>query len=82
MDLLSNRVWDLFISRIDGKSKGKAWELKVTNGGERVSTYLFFVGLKGWRKQKTVLGERERYKYLPSSQLSDKSQQCRGLSAA
>ena len=35
MELLSNRLWDLFLLMIDGKSKGKDWELKVTNGGER-----------------------------------------------
>ena len=35
VDLLSNRVWDLFLSRIDGEIKEKAWELKVTNREER-----------------------------------------------
>ena len=30
VDLLSNRVWDLFLSRIDGEINGEAWELKVT----------------------------------------------------
>ena len=35
MDLLSNQVWHLFLSRIDGKINGEAWELKVSNGGER-----------------------------------------------
>ena len=33
--LLSNRVWELFLSRIDGEINGEAWELKVTNGGEK-----------------------------------------------
>ena len=35
VDVLSNRVWDLFLSRIDVQFKGNAWELKVTNGEER-----------------------------------------------
>jgi hypothetical protein len=35
MDLLSNRVLEPFLSRIDGAIKRKAWELKVTNGEER-----------------------------------------------
>ena len=35
VDLLSNRVWHFFLSRIDGEINGEAWELKVTNGGER-----------------------------------------------
>ena len=34
VDLLSNRVWHLFLSRIDGEINGEAWELKVTNEGE------------------------------------------------
>jgi hypothetical protein len=35
VDLLSNRVLEPFLSRIDGEINGEAWELKVTNGGER-----------------------------------------------
>ena len=35
VNLLSNRVWHLFLSRIDGEINGEAWKLKVTNGGER-----------------------------------------------
>jgi hypothetical protein len=35
VDLLSNRVLEPFLSRIDGKINGEAWELKVTNEGER-----------------------------------------------
>ena len=35
VDLLSNEVWHLFLSRIDGKINGEAWELKITNRGEK-----------------------------------------------
>jgi len=35
VDLLSNRVWHLFLLRIDEEINGEAWEFKVTNGGER-----------------------------------------------
>ena len=41
-DLLSNRVWDIFLSRIDEEIKGEAWELKVTNGGEREEHFSIF----------------------------------------
>ena len=32
MELLSNRVWDPFSSRIDGEINGFAWRLEVNNG--------------------------------------------------
>jgi hypothetical protein len=41
VDLLSNHFRDLFLSRIDGEINGEAWELKVTNGGERREHFLF-----------------------------------------
>ena len=33
MELLSNRVLDPFLSRIDGEINGFAWGLEVKNGG-------------------------------------------------
>ena len=33
MELLSNRVLDLFPSKIDREINGFAWELEVNNGG-------------------------------------------------
>ena len=66
MDLLSNRVWYLFLSRIDGEINGEVWELKVTNGGEREkSTFQLLHELNSWGSKKNVGGETERYKYLP-----------------
>jgi len=54
MDMLSNLVWDLFLSRIDGEINGEAWELKVTNRGEREkSTFLFFHELNRWRRRES-----------------------------
>ena len=47
MDLLSNRVWHLFLSMIDVEINGEAWELKVTNGGERDEHFLFLGELNG-----------------------------------
>jgi hypothetical protein len=39
VELLSNRFWHLFLSRVDGEINEEAWELKVANRGERrVST--------------------------------------------
>jgi hypothetical protein len=58
VELLSNHFWHLFLSRIDGKINGEAWELKVANRGER--------RVNRWER------ERERYKYPsgPNGQLS------------
>ena len=42
VDLLSNRVWHLFLSWIDGEINEEAWELKVTNGGEREQHFSAF----------------------------------------
>ena len=49
---------------------------------ERESTEKLFVVLKAGAKKKTILRVRERYKYHPKPQRSDKSWQCRGLSTA
>jgi hypothetical protein len=39
VEVLSNRFWHLFLSRVDGEINEEAWELKVANRGERrVST--------------------------------------------
>jgi len=40
--MLSNQVWNLFLSRIDEEINGEAWEFKVTNGGEREKSTLSF----------------------------------------
>ena len=40
------------------------------------------VDLKEQRKKRAVVREKERYKYLPNPQWSDKSRQCHGSSAA
>ena len=37
MELLSNRVLDPFLSRIDGEINGFAWGLEVNNGGRESS---------------------------------------------
>ena len=56
VDLLSNRVSDLFLSRIDGKiireslrALGHQWRR------EKVSTELLSVGLKVWARKKTIV---------------------------
>jgi hypothetical protein len=51
MDLLSNRVWDLFLSRIDGES----WELKVAHGGERGKHFSAFARTERfWGRRETL----------------------------
>jgi hypothetical protein len=72
----------LFSQGLMGKSQRNAWELKVTNREEWEWALSVLVGLNGQRSKKTVMREEKMYKYLPWSQWSDKSRQCRGLSAA
>ena len=73
MDLLSNWVWSLFLLRIDGEIKENAWELKVTNGGDREG-HSSVLGWAEWvREKKRDVGEGEdMYKYplSPNSHLS------------
>ena len=59
MDLLSNRVWHLFLSRIDGEINGEAWELKVTNGGERDEHFYVLGRTERFREKRETL-ERKR----------------------
>ena len=51
VDLFSNRVWHLFLSRIDGEINGETSELKVTNGGERDEHFLFLGELNGLEEE-------------------------------
>ena len=85
MDLLSNRVLEPFLSRIDGKitkecleAQGHQWRR------ERTRNEQLGVGLHGRGGRKAVGEECERYKYppTPNGQLSRGSaasqlQQCR-----
>ena len=46
MELLSNRVWDPFSSRIDREINGFAWELEINNGvRERERAPTLFLGM-------------------------------------
>ena len=63
MDLLSNHFWHLFLSRIDGEINGEAWELKVTNGGERREHFCVFRRSEPLGKKQEVGEDREKYKY-------------------
>ena len=78
MELLSNRVFNPFLSRIDGEINGFAWGLKVTNGGrERERELLFYFERAGMNKRKkiTVGEEEDGYKYplSPNGHLSHSS---------
>ena len=59
MDLLSNRVWHLFLSMIDGEINREAWEHKVTNGGERDEHFSILGRTERFRERRETL-ERKR----------------------
>ena len=58
--LLSNQVWDLFLSRIDGEINGEAWELKVTNGGEREEHFSVLARTERLEKKREPLERDEK----------------------
>ena len=73
MELLSNRVLDPFLSRIDGEINGIAWGLKVNNGGREREPLFCFEPAGMSRSQKRDVGEEEdgyKYPLNPNDHLS------------
>ena len=70
VDLLSNRVWDLFLSRIDVEINRFAWGLEVNNGVRERELLLYF-GRAEVRKKRvgTSLGRKGKgiYTSQPST---------------
>ena len=63
MELLSNRVLDPFLSRIDGEINGFACGLEVNNGGREIELLLCFGRAEVRKKRQSTVGkEGEGYK--------------------
>ena len=64
VELLSNHFWHLFLSRIDGEVKGKAWELEGHQWRrEEMSTCWFSSVWTIGEEERAVMEDREKYKY-------------------
>jgi hypothetical protein len=71
VELLSNQVLAPFLSRINGKINGVAWELKMCQWRKREESSGLFSSV--WaigEEERAVVEDRERYKYPSISQWS------------
>ena len=65
MELLSNRVWDPFSSRIDGKIKDLLEGLRSKMEGER--ELLLYFERAELRKKRRIFGRKGKGIYIPAS---------------
>ena len=53
-DLLSNRVWDLFLTRLDGEIKGECLGAQGHQWRREKGTLLFLDELNEWEREESV----------------------------